>query len=162
MSHSREGTAVLVPVSSVTEAVAAITAGADLVDTDGDEALGEADGDSGVDGEGKANVCAEEGAGEWVEESGVDEGVVGADGKAGENEVDVFCAEAVDEAAEEVGVEGVGSGEGGGVATEEDDGAGVVLEGELGGGGVVAGGENPADVGAGAGVGDEIEGGKVG
>ena len=36
-----------------------------------------------------------------------------------------------------------------------------LLDGELGGGGVVAGGEDPADVGTGVGVGDEFEGGPV-
>jgi hypothetical protein len=95
----------------------------------GDEALGEASRDGGVDGEGEANVRAKEGAGDWVKKSGVDEGVVGADGEAGKDEVDVPGAKAVDEAAEKGGVEGTGSREGSGVATEENDGAGVVLEG---------------------------------
>ena len=75
----------------------------------GGEALGEADGDSGVDGEGEVDVCAEEGAGEWVEKSGVDEGGVGADGEAGQDEVDVLAAHAVGEVAQEGGVEGVGA-----------------------------------------------------
>ena len=37
-----------------------------------------------------------------------------------------------------------------------------MLEGKLGGGGVIAGSEDPAYIGAGAGVGDEVEGGKIG
>jgi hypothetical protein len=94
----------------------------------GAEALGEASGDGGVYGEGEVDVGAEEGAGERIEKSGVDECVVGTDGEAGKNEVDVFSAEAVEEAAEESGVEGVGGRECGGVATKEDDGAGIVFE----------------------------------
>ena len=107
------------------------------------------------------DVGAEERAGERIEKSGVDECVIGTDGEAGKNEIDVLGAHAVGEVAQEGGVEGVGRGEGGGVAAEKDDGAGVVLEGSLGGGGVIGGGEDPADDGPGTRVGDEVEGGKV-
>jgi len=122
----------------------------------GEETLRHAGGESGVDGEGKVDVGAEESSGEGIEESGVDEGVVGAGGEAREGEVDVFGSHSVDEAAEE------GSVDGSLVVAEEDDGAGTAVGEDVGGGGVIAGGENPADLGEGSGVGDEFEGGPDG
>jgi len=122
----------------------------------GEETLRHAGGESGVDGEGKVDVGAEESSGEGIEESGVDEGVVGAGGEAREGEVDVFGSHSVDEAAEEWSVDGSL------VVAEEDDGAGAAVGEDVGGGGVIAGGENPADLGEGSGVGDELKGGPDG
>ena len=64
-------------------------------------------------------------------------------------------ADGVGEVAEERSVDECG------VVAEEDDGAGAAVGGDVGCGGVVCGGEDPADVGEGAGVGDEFERGPI-
>jgi hypothetical protein len=116
------------------------------------KALGHAGGERSFGGEGEADVGAEEGTGEWVEDGGGDQAFAGAEMEARDGEIDVVGADVVGEAAEGGGVCGVGW------LGEQEDGGGVVVGGEAGGGSVVGCGEDPAEAGAVGGVRDEGEG----
>ncbi len=117
----------------------------------GGETLGHAEGEGEVDGEREAWAGAEEGAGDGIEDCGVDEAFAGAEVVVREGEVALeggLC-----EGADGFGVEGLGFG------AEQEAGGGLVLLREFVGVEIVGCGEDPGGGGdCGGGVGEEAEG----
>ena len=103
-------------------------------------------------GERVARAGGEEGAGDRIEDGGVDQAVAGAERVVRSGEVAVAGEDGVGEGAEGFGREGLSLG------AEQEAGGGLVLLHELVGVEVVGGGENPGGgCGGGGGVGGEAE-----
>lgn len=116
----------------------------------GSETLCHAQGESKVDGEGEARAHAEEGTGDGVEDSGVDEAFAGAEVVSGHGEIS--GSRCGGEGANGLGGEGLRLG------AEEEAGAGAVLLRELEGVEIVGGGEDPGVGGGGrGGIRQELE-----
>ena len=126
-----------------------LAAGGELL-RGGGEALGHAEREAEVDGEGEARARGVKGAGDGVEDGGVDEAFAGAEVVVGDGEVG-------GEGGGGEGAKGLG-GEGVGFGAEEEAGGGLMLLGELEGVEIVGGGEDPGGGGdGGGGVGQEAE-----
>lgn len=117
----------------------------------GGETVGHAEGEAKVDRQGEAWTRAEEGAGDGIEDSGVDEAFTGAELVVGDGEI--AGEGGFGEGADGLGLEGLALG------AEEEAGGGAVFLRKFVGVEIVGRGENPGGGGdGGGGVGDDAQG----